>query len=235
MLEEFDRFQVLISTVFICNPLSILFSIIKIQHGSHCIHTEPVHMVMLDPEQRISDQEVPHFRFSIVKDLRAPVRMLTLSRVRIFISRGSVKISESVGISREMSRYPVKDDTDLIAVQIIYHIRKVFRCSIPGRRCIVPGHLVSPGSVKRMLCHSHQLYMGIAHLFHIFDDRFRKLSVSIKALVFPARMSHPGSKMHFVDRHRALFVVPGLSCLHPGVVGPFYMRDICDDRCRPRS
>lgn len=50
-------------------------------------------------------------------------------------------------------------------MQIINKIFKLFRCSVAGGRCVIARYLIAPGTVKRMLCNSHQLYVGIAHFF----------------------------------------------------------------------
>lgn len=48
MLEKLNRLKILISTILVWDPLSVLLSIIKIKHGCHCIDTQSVHMEMLD-------------------------------------------------------------------------------------------------------------------------------------------------------------------------------------------
>ena len=123
--------QVLISPVFIRAPLAVLLAVIQVQHRRHRIHAEPVHMKMLDPKQRIRNKEILHLRLAIVKDLCSPVRMLAFSRIRILKCGCAVKISQSVRVSRKMRGYPVKDHTDIVPVQVIDHIREIFRCAIP--------------------------------------------------------------------------------------------------------
>ena len=199
MFEEFDCLKVLISAIFIRNPLSILFAVIEIQHRCHGIHTEPVHMVMLDPEQGIGNKEILHFRFAIIKDLCSPVRMLSFPWIRILKSRRTVKFSQTVCISREMSRHPVKDDTDIIPVQFIDHIRKVFRCPVSGSRSIISCHLISPGSVKGMFRHSHQLHMSVSHVLYVFYDRIGKFPVCIESFVFTSWMPHPRPEVYLID------------------------------------
>ena len=50
MFKEIDRLKILVASVFVRDPLSVLFSVIKIEHRRNSIHTEPVHMEMFDPE-----------------------------------------------------------------------------------------------------------------------------------------------------------------------------------------
>ena len=114
MLEKFNSLQVLVTAIFVCDPLSVFFSIIQVQHGCHCIHTQTVYVELFDPVQSVRDQEILDFVFSIIKDLGTPVRMLSLTRVGMLVDTGSIKLCQSVSIFRKMRRYPVEDDTDLI-------------------------------------------------------------------------------------------------------------------------
>ena len=50
VFQKLNGFQVFISTVNICHPFSIIFSVVQIQHRRHCIHTDTVCMVFLNPE-----------------------------------------------------------------------------------------------------------------------------------------------------------------------------------------
>ena len=155
MLKEFNSLQILISAIFICDPFSILLTIIKIKHGSNSIHTKSVYVALLHPVKGICDQEVLNLRAAIIVNLSSPVRMFSLSRICMLIYCSSVKIHQTMGILREMCRYPVKNNADLILVEIINHIFELLRCSVSGSRCIISGYLISPGTIKRMLGDSH--------------------------------------------------------------------------------
>lgn len=47
MFEEFDRIQILVSAVFVRDPVAAALSIIKIKHRRNRIHTQTVHMKFL--------------------------------------------------------------------------------------------------------------------------------------------------------------------------------------------
>ena len=155
MFKEFNRFQVLVSAVFICNPFSVFLTIVKVKHRGNRIHTKSVYMTLLNPVKSICDQEVLNLRAAIIVNLSSPVRMFSLSRICMLIYCSSVKIHQTMGILREMCRYPVKNNADLILVEIINHIFEILRCSVSGSRCIISGYLISPGTIKRMLGDSH--------------------------------------------------------------------------------
>ena len=51
--------------------------------------------------------------------------MLAFSGICILITAGSVKLRQSVGIFREMRRNPVKNDADLVFVEIVHQIFEI--------------------------------------------------------------------------------------------------------------
>ena len=148
-------------------------------------------MELLDPEQRIRNQKVSDFILPIIKYLGSPVRMLPLLRVGIFISRGTVKVGQSMDISGKMSRNPVQDHANLILMKVIDHPCKIFRRSITGSRCEIARHLISPGAIKRVFRNPHQFNMRVSHVLYILGDLFRKFPVIIESLILPAQMPFP--------------------------------------------
>ena len=125
MLEELDGLKILVAAVDIRAPLTVFSAVIQIENGGHRVHTETVHMELLDPVEGIGNQEVFHFIFAEIKDLGTPVRMLAFSGICILITAGSVKLRQSVGIFREMRRNPVKNDADLVFVEIVHQIFEI--------------------------------------------------------------------------------------------------------------
>ena len=107
-------------------------------------------------------------------------------------------------------------------MQIINKIFKLFRCSVAGGRCVIARYLIAPGTVKRMLCNSHQLYVGIAHFFYVIGKRMCELNVIVKSVRvgFGPRMFHPGARVHFVDRERGFLNVKFFAVRQPFAVTP---------------
>ena len=140
-------------------------------------------MEFLYPEKRIGYEKVRHLMLAVIKYLCAPVRMFTLSRIRIFICTCSVKKSKTVCIFREMCRYPVKNYPNSFAVHIIHKIHKVLRSTVSGCRSIISGYLISPRAVKGIFRYSHQLDMGISHMLYIFCKFMCKLPVIKKSVL----------------------------------------------------
>ena len=168
MFEKFNRIQIFIAAIDICNPFSIFLSIVQIEHRGNRIHAQSVYMKFPDPVQCVCNKEIFYFVFCQIKDSGSPIGMLTLSGIRIFKNTLSVKASQSMLIRTKVSRYPIQNDPDPVSMHQIDQVHEVFRCSIPCSRCIIAGHLVPPGSIKRMLGDPHQLDMRILHFLEIF-------------------------------------------------------------------
>ena len=139
-------------------------------------------MEFLNPIQGICDQEALNLALGIVEYFCSPLRMLAHSGIGIFKQCLAVKICQTMGILWKMGRYPVQNDTDLIAMQHVDQICKILRCSVTGGRCIIAGYLIAPGAVKRMLCDSHQLHMSIPHILYVFCQLMSKLTVIVKSV-----------------------------------------------------
>ncbi len=236
MLEELDCLQVLVSAVFVGDPLAVLATVIQIQHGCNSIDAKSVDMVILYPVQGIGQKEVFDLRTAIVEDLGAPVGMLALPRIGMLVDRVSVKLDQALGILREVRRHPVQDNADLVLVQVVDHVLEILRRSIAGGRCIVARDLIAPGSIQRMLGNADQLDMGISHVLDVLGDAFSKLTVVVEALriLLTVGMLHPGARVHLIDGKGGLVGREFLPVLHPGGIVPF-VADIRDAGGRART
>ena len=228
MLEKSDSLQVLVTAVLVGHPLAVLLAVIQIEHGCHGIYPKPVHMVVLYPEQGVGDKEILHLIFPVVKNLCPPVRVLSLSGIRVLKGGCPVKVRKPVGIPGKMSRHPVQDNANPVAVQIIDHPGKVLRRAVTGRGSEISCHLVAPGAVKGVLRNPHDLNVGIAHVFHILHDFSGKFPVIVEAvlIVLCQRVLLPRSDVDFIDGHRLNRMVPRLAVLHPLSVCPGNARQV---------
>ena len=139
-------------------------------------------MELFKPVQSIPNQEVLYFILTVVKDFCAPVRMFSKTWIWVFIQWFSVKVCQSKGIFREMSRYPVKNDTDVMFMQIINHPLEIFRCTVSACRSIIACYLISPGTIKWMFSNTHQFYMCISHPVNILCQLYSNISVIHEAI-----------------------------------------------------
>ena len=194
-------------------------------------------MTLFNPVECIGNQEVFDLRTAIVINLGSPVWVFALSWVCMLINSSPVEVGKTMCILGKMCRYPVKDDSDFLSVQIVYHVFKVLWSSITGSRCIVARYLIAPGAIKWMLCNSHQLHMGVTHFLHIGGQLLSCFPVIIKALfvVLCGRMLHPGAKMNFVNGHGVLCLIKFLPVPHPDGIFPFIISDICNPGCSSGS
>ena len=178
-------------------------------------------MELTDPIKNVGDQEAFYFAFAIVKDLGTPVGMFSTSWIGMFENTSAVKFRQTKCIGSKMSRYPVKDHADPCFMKLIDHVHKVLGSSVTGSGCIVSGHLISPGTIKGMLCNSHQLNMSKFHFLQIVHHTIRKLSVIIKSFVFSSGMSHERTDVTLVNCHGHTIGIGLFSFFHPFIIVPF--------------
>ena len=175
-------------------------------------------MILFCPEKSIGNQEVLYFRSAVIVNQRAPVWMGSLSRVKMLVQTRSIKRRKSEGIAREVCRYPVENNTNVVLVHRIHKIAEVIRRSVSCCRCVIACYLITPGFIERMLHHRHQLNMGVAELFHIRSQHRSDLTVVIK---FTAIVRFfPGAKMHFINRNRRFVALCDTTLLHPVLILP---------------
>ena len=120
-------------------------------------------------------------------------------------------------------------------MQIVYQILELRRRTIARSGRIIPCHLISPGAVKGMFRNSHQLHMGISHLFHIIRQGMGKLLVRIESLfiLLCSRVLHPGTGMHFIDGHSSVSWVMLRPVFHPYAIAPVKIGNIGNAGGRP--
>ena len=99
-----------------------------------------------------------------IEDKGVPVRMKPLPWIFMLIQSRPIKPGQGKIIRWKMARNPVEDDSDGVLMEHIDEILKVLNSSKPTRRSKIPGDLIPPRLIKRVLCNRHQLDMGKSHL-----------------------------------------------------------------------
>ncbi len=227
LLQELDRLQVVIAAVFVRNPLARLPAVIQIEHRRHRVHPQSVDVILLQPEKRIRDQEIPHLVAPEVEHQRAPLLVLTFARVFMLVAGRPVKPRQPVRILRKMRRYPVDNYAQIVPVAHVHEVPELIRRPKTRRRRKEAHHLITPGTRVRMLHRRHQLQMREAKPLCVGNQPLHHLAVSQR----PAfRRLHPRLQMHFVHRHRLLQPVRPPPPFHPLVIPPIVVVQTVDDR-----
>ena len=112
-------------------------------------------MELFGPVQGIGHEKVAYFIAPKVKDIGAPVLLLTAARIRVLIAGLTIKFTEGEGVLREVRWDPVNDDADAGVVHSIDKRAQVIGISPSRAGGVVARDLIAPGSSKRMLGHRH--------------------------------------------------------------------------------
>ena len=112
LLQEPDRLEVLATAVDVRRPLAVLARVVEVEHRGHGVDPQPVDVELLEPVQRVRDEEVAHLAAAVVEDVRAPVAVLAAPRVGVLVQRLAVEAREGEVVLREVPGHPVHDHAD---------------------------------------------------------------------------------------------------------------------------
>ena len=227
LLQERHGLQVLPAAELVGRPLALLARVVEVEHRGDRVHPQAVDVELLEPVQRVGDEEVAHLGAAVVEDERAPVLLLAAPRVGVLVERGAVEVRERPGVLGEVGGHPVDDDADAGLVQGVDEVPEVVRAAEAGRGREVRRHLVAPGPAERVLGHRHQLDVGEPEVGHVPDQLVGELAVG-QALP-------PGAEVHLVGAHRGLQRVARGTAAQPLVVAPLVLRGEHHRRRRGRD
>ena len=176
LLQKRDRVEVLAAAVLVGNPLAFLARVVEVQHRRHGVHAQAVDVILLEPEQRVRQQEVADLVPAVVEDQRAPVLVLALPRIGVLEERRAVEPGEAVLVLRKMAGHPVENHAEAgLVAGVDEQLEVLGRAEAAGRR-EESEHLVAPRSRERMLHHRQQLDVREAHLLHVRHEPVRQLA-----------------------------------------------------------
>ena len=221
LLQERDRVEVLPPAERVGRPLAFLARVVEVEHRRDRVDPEPVDVELLEPVDRVGDEEVPDLGAAVVEDQRAPVRVRAQPGVGVLVERGPVELGQRPRVAREVRGHPVDDDPDARLVQGVDQEPEVVGRAEPGRRRVVRGDLVPPRAAERVLGHRQELDVGEPEVGDVGGQLDRELAVG--------QAGPPRAEVHLVDRHRAGQRLPDGALGQPVVVLPL-VRGLVHDR-----
>ncbi len=135
----------------------------------------------------------------------------------MLVEVGAIEVAQAVAVAREVRRHPVENHADAVLVQDVDEVHEVLRRPVARRGREVPGRLVAPRAVERVLGDRQQLDVGEPHVAHVLGELVRGLSIGQVARPVAAA---PGTEMHLVDRDRRVERVRRAARGHPFAVFP---------------
>src|SRR6266404_1200138 len=190
LLDEVYRLEVFAAAVFVRHPAALLARVVEIKHRGDRVDSHTVDVILLQPEQGVSEQIISDLVAFVVEDQSAPILMLAFARIRVLVQMSAVEIGQAVPVLWKVSGHPIQNYTYAVAMTVIDEIHEVVGLAVPAGRREVADRLIAPASVVRMFSHRQQLDVRVAHLLHILDEVVSKLTVvEIAASLF--RRSHP--------------------------------------------
>ena len=177
LAQEGDRLEILVSAVPVGKPLSFPARIVEVEHRRHGVHAQSVHVIAIEPEQRVGDQVVGDFRPAEVEDGGIPVGMQARSWIRVLVECRAVELRQAMRIRGKVRGNPVKYHAKPRLMAAIDETRETRRFAESRCRGEEADRLISPRRVVRILADRRQLEMREAQSDRIGDQRFRQLVV----------------------------------------------------------
>ena len=171
LLEEVHGLEVLPAAVHVRLPLAGLARVVEVEHRGDRVDADAVDVELLEPVERVGDQEVADLLAPEVEDVGAPVGVLAAARVRVLVERRAVEPGQREVVLGEVRRHPVDDHADAGVVQGLHEPAEAVGVAEARGRRVVRRDLVAPRAAERVLHHGQQLDVGEAHL----DDVRREL------------------------------------------------------------
>ncbi len=93
--------------------------------------------------------------------------MVATLRIGVFEEMCSIEERQPMFIGREVRRYPVEDDANILLMQCVNQVHEFLGGAVACGWCKVAGGLVTPRSIEWMLGHRHEFDVRETHLLHI--------------------------------------------------------------------
>ena len=135
------------------------------------------------PEVGAGDKEALHLGASEIKNAGAPVLVLPLGGIAVFIAACTVIFVKAELIFGEVRRHPIHDDADACLVQGIYQRHEIVRGAVAAAGGVIARHLIAPRAVKGVLGGGQQLHMGVAHFGKIKRQFLRQLQIGVEVAI----------------------------------------------------
>ena len=216
LLQERDRVEVLPAAVDVGQPLALGAGVVEVEHGGDGVDAQAVDVELVDPVQRVGDEEVAHFLAAEVEHEGAPVGLLAAARVGVLVERGAVELRERPLVAREVRGHPVDEDAVAVLVQVVDEPPEVVGGAEARGRGVVRRDLVAPRPAERVLGDGQQLDVGEAGLVEVVDELAGHLAV--------VQPGPPRAEVHLVDAHRLGVRLPLGAAVDPLVVAPLVGR-----------
>jgi pyruvate/2-oxoglutarate dehydrogenase complex dihydrolipoamide acyltransferase (E2) component len=149
--------------------------------------------------------------------------------IRVLVEGRAVEAAEREVVVREVGGHPVDDHPDPAVVEGLDHRREVVGVAEARGRRVVPGDLVAPRAVERMLGHGEELDVREPEGAAVRDELLGRLTVAEPC---PVLVPHPRSEMDLVDGHRRPIRIALRAGAHPLAVRPRVRRWVPNSRRR---
>ncbi len=128
--QELDGLDVLPTSVLVGHPFAMFPAVVEVEHRSDCIDPERIHMELLDPEQRVGDQESLHLAAPEVENEGTPVGVFATARIVVLVQRCPVEPPQGPVVFGEVRGNPIDDHADAVLMAVVDEVTEIVGRSI---------------------------------------------------------------------------------------------------------
>ena len=177
LFEEIHRLEVARVAVFVRLPLAVPAPIVEVQHVRDRVDAQPVDVELLEPKERVRNEEALHLRPPVVKIGRAPLAVLRARLVVGLVEVLTVKPAKPLFVLAKMPRNPIHDDADAVLMRSVDEIAEIVRRAVAARHGEIARRLIAPRAVVWMLAERHEFDVCVVHILDIADQLIRHLTI----------------------------------------------------------
>src|SRR5207248_3093374 len=148
-----DRVKILAAAVNVRYPLPRLTRVIEVKHRGHGVHAQTVDVIFVEPEKRVPDWKIAHLVESIIKNERAPILVLALTRIHVLVEIGAIELGQSVCVLRKMRRHPIHDHADAGLITFVDEMTEIIGRPESAGGSVIICDLITPRALEGMLGH----------------------------------------------------------------------------------
>ena len=136
-----------------------------------------------------AEEKTLHLPPAVVEDVAGPVGVKALARVRVLVEMGAVKEAQGPSVRGKMSRDPIQNHPDAVAMEKVDEVHEVLGRAVPAGGSEIARGLIPPGTVKGVLHDGKELDVGKAQALDVAGQPRGQLPVGEGAV---SLLGHPG-------------------------------------------
>lgn len=179
VLGRFGDLRVLVSTVFVYSPFSVLLAVVGVGRKDGDVRAGSICITLLRPMGNVYGRRILGLQTSMVVGLNAPIQVFSLSQVYILVRYNSIGIHGAVDVFQGVYECPIGSGSGLVLVWVVRRVLRVLQHSVSKDQYVVSNRLVSPKAIGEVLYSSRGLCVNVSRFLRVDYRNVYRFSVIV--------------------------------------------------------